>query len=700
MSGVPPTTTFTTAVNFVLGAGVLGLPFAVASAGIVASSASLVVVATLSMLTCSWLLEVGDRANALQNELSAEFALQNEPSAEFALGDEAARAGDALVCHADGGSSWLEPAAAFCGGKPRLGEPLLDRSTRKLVDKLHEYRTAYRSWRTGSHRGASDTQLRKLRPHLVYHPGRHRALLPLQLVPPPMIAGPVGQSDDFLLADDPQPLGSTACSSSNCSAKSLDIAAMREATPTEWGVAARPRVSTLRRVDSFSVDLANALKKLPGVAITDVDETDGYVPLPPPLQTSSPSTSSLGTVAADAAALPDWSVPSTISALEVTQLCNLFLGWRARNVWMASICMLHLSAMWACCAIWINSAQAVLSSSVTIAGEHAYVKVWLSTPAWLAICSAVLVPLSTLGGTERLGPALATATLTTLSLMCVLLVWALIESTEPSAGLPLVFGPSGGSIESGGGARPANTFQRLIFNSSRFGPSFSTFLFAFIAQPQVPSLVRNAAKPQLSRAALIAAISTCTVLYLTLGCSAAAAFGAATRPLITLNFEDFRGGAPAGTATPLWARCIARWVMLLPLMTTTAAFPLFNHVLAANLEGLLPVRLRSRRVAAALCALPPLFCTAYIRDTALVFAVCGLSGFAIVFFVPAALQRAAMRSSIRRWGAAGRSTPHTTVLSHEAAVIAVMGFGGAAFVYNLHGVLGLLSSNMGKSGRP
>ena len=61
----------------------------------------------------------------------------------------------------------------------------------------------------------------------------------------------------------------------------------------------------------------------------------------------------------------------------------------------------------------------------------------------------------------------------------------------------------------------------------------------------------------------------------------------------------------------------------------------------------------------------------------------GLSGFAIVFFVPAALQRAALRASVARWGRAGRATPHTTCLSGDAAVFGVCAFGAAAFVFNL-----------------
>ena len=91
--------------------------------------------------------------------------------------------------------------------------------------------------------------------------------------------------------------------------------------------------------------------------------------------------------------------------------------------------------------------------------------------------------------------------------------------------------------------------------------------------------------------------------------------------------------------------------------------------------------------AAALCALPPLLCTALVSDTAFLFSLCGLFGFAIVFFVPAALQLAAMRSSVKRWGPAGRATPHTTLFSSSTTVGAVLAFGSAAFAFNVWLVL-------------
>lgn len=326
----------------------------------------------------------------------------------------------------------------------------------------------------------------------------------------------------------------------------------------------------------------------------------------------------------------------------------------------------------------------------------------------LVLCAFVFVPISTVGGTQVLQPPLAAATLTTLTLMCVLLLWALFTDSPPddatgsstSGHPPAVFAPPQAAeataplhVET---SADVATFHRMVFDDRHFGPSFATILFSFILQQSIPSLIRSAAQPASTRTALVAAVATCVSLYLVLGCSAALYFGAATQPLITLNFLSFRGGAPMGTDVPAWATAVSRWVLLLPLFTTTAAFPLFNRVLAANLEALLPPRLRSKRVAAGLCALPPLLCTALVSDTALVFSLCGLSGFTVVFFVPALLQHAARRASMKRWGEAGRLTPHSTPFSGNATVVGVLAFSVVAFLYNLSGVCELVLMHTSK----
>ena len=250
-----PLAVFTTAVNFVLGAGVLGLPYAMASAGLVASALSLVAVAFFSILTCSWLLEVGDRANALQNEM----------------------AHTKRVAHADGGTSVLPPAAAFCARRKSskqgvLSEPLLERGERKL----DEYRAAYRSWRQGSHQGARDSQLKQLMPLLVYQPRKHRELLPLQLLPPPRSYSHEDEVEDDveeerlagganwlqgLDVESRQLNAQSALSSGNNSTQSLDNHRSRS----------RPKIV---RTNSFSVDLANALMALPAHYTADWEDED------------------------------------------------------------------------------------------------------------------------------------------------------------------------------------------------------------------------------------------------------------------------------------------------------------------------------------------------------------------------------------------------------------------------------------------
>ena len=72
--------------------------------------------------------------------------------------------------------------------------------------------------------------------------------------------------------------------------------------------------------------------------------------------------------------------------------------------------------------------------------------------------------------------------------------------------------------------------------------------------------------------------------------------------------------------------------------------------------------------------------------------LCGLAGFTIVWFVPAALQHAARRASVRRWGEAGRVTPHSSCLSGPATVAVVTVAGVGAFAYNLVAVAASLSA--------
>ena len=158
-----------------------------------------------------------------------------------------------------------------------------------------------------------------------------------------------------------------------------------------------------------------------------------------------------------------------------------------------------------------------------------------------------------------------------------------------------------------------SVFERSIIDVPRFGQSLATFLFAFILQQsvsaahsppgargaraaatrrasasrkraghklneslsvrmvsQVPTLVRGASLPSRTRPPIMLAVAVCCFLYLCLGCLAAVLFGARTAPLITLNFDAFRGGVSASAPLPWWVVLVSKWVTFLPLFTTTA----------------------------------------------------------------------------------------------------------------------------------
>ena len=154
---------FIMAVNFVLGTGVLGIPYAMAHAGLLAGTASLVMVAMLSFLTCSWILEVSDRANALQNELKRTPLLHPVQRVS-------------------------SPVSSFCLSASPLAEPLLPSELAFVVDAntealkaLDEHRTSYRMWRQGS---PFENPEKQVMPVLMYRQREHRPLLPLQLLMP------------------------------------------------------------------------------------------------------------------------------------------------------------------------------------------------------------------------------------------------------------------------------------------------------------------------------------------------------------------------------------------------------------------------------------------------------------------------------------------------------------------------------------
>jgi hypothetical protein len=366
----------------------------------------------------------------------------------------------------------------------------------------------------------------------------------------------------------------------------------------------------------------------------------------------------------------DWNPPRDAPALEVAQLCTLFLGKTARRFWLMSVLALHVTAMWVCAAVWVTCASVAIAPKQAQGttrdelgavddGSDRAIQLWC-----LLAFSVLILPLCMFkpGSQVRVQLALACATLLTVLAMVVTVAVAVVgeEFRNPPP--------------------PPMDAKFAFFNMQGFGRGFSTLVFSQIVQQTVPALAHDAREPARTRTTIAAAVITTSAIYLVLGTLSALLFRGATDPVITLNWISYTAGF---TRAPVWASVLAHWIVLLPIISTTAAFPLFNATLASNLEEVLPRSVRRRPIAGPLCATVPLLCTALVRDTAMIFALCGLAGFVMVFFMPAALQVTSLRLCLAKWGEQGRHTPSSTRLSREIYGWIVLMIGGVSFGFSL-----------------
>ena len=360
--------------------------------------------------------------------------------------------------------------------------------------------------------------------------------------------------------------------------------------------------------------------------------------------------------------VPKWTAPADTPTLEMAQMTTLFLGDWARQIWVFSISVAALEAMWVCCAVWVASAKVAFAPFLT------------DELMLLAVFSCIALPLCVAPSeaVARVHVAFGVASLLTMGLMILTVGYAVLSAAAP---LP---------------SSPTAASELLLFSPSGFGAAAATMIFSQMVQPSIPSLRRDAAaSPAATRRVIGVSLLTTCLLYLALGilsayffreatskvraaggarsearalgflglcASCAVALQTAPHPrarhptqVISLNWIDYTAGAEAGRV-PLWALGLSRWILLLPLFSTSAAFPLYCAVLVGNLAETLgpastPMSARGRALLSVACALPAVVLTWCVHDTALIFSLAGLSAFFIVFFFPAFLQERCRDSS-------------------------------------------------------
>uniref|UniRef100_A0A7S0EX15 Amino acid transporter transmembrane domain-containing protein n=1 Tax=Hanusia phi TaxID=3032 RepID=A0A7S0EX15_9CRYP len=228
-----------------------------------------------------------------------------------------------------------------------------------------------------------------------------------------------------------------------------------------------------------------------------------------------------------------------------------------------------------------------------------------------------------------------------------------------------------------------------------FGKLITAALFSQICHQGVPTLMKTMRSGKQAKKVFRTALSFTLALYSVLCCSTIYYFGPRVVPIITLNWEDYTGGAQAGMPIRWWAPIISTTVLLFPVVSVSAAFPLNLLPLAETILRLLPPRWgvrigeeRMRKLLKILLSLLPISLAACIKDVGKILEFNGMFGFVIAFFTPCSLFLVARRTCRRRFGEQAAATAYASFPeSSPACVILLLAFSAVLAVFTARQVI-------------
>ncbi|GIQ87574.1 hypothetical protein KIPB_009640, partial [Kipferlia bialata] len=239
-------------------------------------------------------------------------------------------------------------------------------------------------------------------------------------------------------------------------------------------------------------------------------------------------------------------------------------------------------------------------------------------------------------------------------------------------------------------ATPPYIQPQDMFNMKGFGQIFSVSLFAYLCHHSAPGLIKSMGDKQKANSIFASAFVTIAVIYIVLGAVCSLYFGTEMNPIATLNWIDYTGERPDGTPCPWWARVLSYTVVLFPCCDLLSVFPLNGVTLGNNLTSIVygpDTKLTSRTVKKwrIIATVPPLICSYLIRDITTLTEICGLFGFVLVFFGPAALVIMSRNKCEKIWGKGpGVLTRFDGPLTENRVVFGFVGVAVACFVASVY----------------
>ena len=134
------------------------------------------------------------------------------------------------------------------------------------------------------------------------------------------------------------------------------------------------------------------------------------------------------------------------------------------------------------------------------------------------------------------------------------------------------------------------------------GKIVTAALFGQLCHQGVPTVVALMRHREHAKNVFRVSLGVTLGIYLALCFATNVYFGPRVLPIITLDWQDYTGGARVGMPISWWARVISLSVITFPVMTVSAAFPLCIFPLSQTVYKALVPRLRPRLGSAAAAA--------------------------------------------------------------------------------------------------
>eukprot|EP01028_Stygiella_incarcerata_P007589 TRINITY_DN314_c2_g1_i2.p1 TRINITY_DN314_c2_g1~~TRINITY_DN314_c2_g1_i2.p1 ORF type:complete len:569 (-),score=115.55 TRINITY_DN314_c2_g1_i2:831-2366(-) len=317
---------------------------------------------------------------------------------------------------------------------------------------------------------------------------------------------------------------------------------------------------------------------------------------------------------------------------EVSDVCQHMLGRPGKLLWEVSTLLFCVGAMWLYCVIWASSATAVIpipfvslhhdctgiqdKSDVSSHCVHAY---WI----YLAFFVTAMIPVVTMNMQDQVKLQVS-LTIFAFSVLIVMVTTVIAAAfTRP--------------YQEGHKKHEPFTANVALFDLSGISVFLPAAVFSQLVTHGIPQLFNMLGNRKKGPTVFLAGMMTTCTIYTFVAVICALYFGSHIEKVITLNWTTYSGDAHS--------HIIGYLVVLFPVISITAVFPLYTITAGNNLFKAFPLatqkRLGPRR--------GPLICRftlmgfaatgAYLqRDVTVVTTFTGLSGFFLYIYVPAWLQ--------------------------------------------------------------